>query len=325
MADAIDRTVLWIVSEVMKPLEEPPIDLSPFIPQREWIGLEVHLRNSEGMTEASERINCWRLDDPFQHGTLGDEYVGVIVLDMFLGSKESIMTHARWPLSSCWFSSGQSLTETIAHFAAIPLPVDPLAYLGGMLKAPYHFIVRKHRTCEKVSLVTRKTRDSEIRKVNSKYCCRRYCCQFIAQERTVMIRTRFYLKSFDERREYAISSAGQIHFFDGNPNFKVITLEGMEVCIPGWYIIHGISKSAYHTYALMYKEGVLLEDHGNKRVKRPRVGTVQATGSMKSIIDESTDQMPHQMRGIGNRRMDTLKYLPAGNNWKRVRTDANEV
>ena len=89
-----------------------------------------------------------------------------------------------------------------------------------------------------------------------------------------MIRTRFYLKSFDERQEYAISSAGQIHFLDGNPNFKVITLEGMEVCIPGWYIIHGILKSAYHTYALMYKEGVLSGDHGNKGVKRPRVGTV---------------------------------------------------
>ena len=70
-----------------------------------------------------------------------------------------------------------------------------------------------------------------------------------------MIRTRFYLKSFDERQEYAISSACHIHFFDGNPNFKVITLEGMEVCIPGWYIIHVILKSTYHTYALMYKEG----------------------------------------------------------------------
>jgi hypothetical protein len=41
--------------------------------------------------------------------------------------------------------------------------------------------------------------------------------------------------------------------------------------------------------------------------------------------NENADQMPHQMRGIGHGRMDTLKFLPAGNNWKRVQVDANEV
>ena len=277
------------------------------------------------MTEASRRINCWRPDDPFQHGTLGEDYVGVTVLDVFLGNQESIMTHARWPLSLSWFPSSQSLQETIAHFAAIPIPVDPLAYLGGMLKAPYRFIVRKRRICDKVSLVTRKTRDSEIQKVSIQDCCSRRCCQFIPQERTLMIQTKFYLKLFDERHEYVITSAGHIHNFDEYGFLKVITLDGMEVCVPAWYIIHGISKSAYHTYAAMYKGGVLSGDHGNKGVKRPRVGTVQATGTMKSIIDESTDQMPHQMRDISNGRMDTLKYLLAGKNWKRVRRNANEV
>ena len=35
--------------------------------------------------------------------------------------------------------------------------------------------------------------------------------------------------------------------------------------------------------------------------------------------------MPHQMQEIGHGRVDTLKHLPAGNNWKRVMADANEV
>ena len=46
---------------------------------------------------------------------------------------------------------------------------------------------------------------------------------------------------------------------------------------------------------------------------------------MAAIIHDNADQMPHQMRGIGNGRVDTLKFLPAGNNWKRVRVDTNEV
>jgi hypothetical protein len=48
-------------------------------------------------------------------------------------------------------------------------------------------------------------------------------------------------------------------------------------------------------------------------------------GSMTTIINENADQMPHQMWGIGHGRMDTLKFLSAGNNWKRVQVDANEV
>ena len=46
---------------------------------------------------------------------------------------------------------------------------------------------------------------------------------------------------------------------------------------------------------------------------------------IKAIVKSSSDQMPHQMREIGNGRVNTLKYLPAGNNWKHVQADANEV
>jgi hypothetical protein len=45
----------------------------------------------------------------------------------------------------------------------------------------------------------------------------------------------------------------------------------------------------------MYKEGVVLGTHGNKGIKQPRIGTIQVTGSMKTIFHENVDQMPHQM------------------------------
>ena len=48
-------------------------------------------------------------------------------------------------------------------------------------------------------------------------------------------------------------------------------------------------------------------------------------GTIATIVKENADQMPHQMRGIGHGRVNTLKYLPAGNNWNRVMADANEV
>ena len=48
-------------------------------------------------------------------------------------------------------------------------------------------------------------------------------------------------------------------------------------------------------------------------------------GTIAAILKENVDQMPHQMQGIGHGRVDTLKYLPTGSNWKRVMADANEV
>ena len=48
-------------------------------------------------------------------------------------------------------------------------------------------------------------------------------------------------------------------------------------------------------------------------------------GTIAAIVKANTDQMPHQMRGIVHRRVDTLKYLPTGNNWKGVMADTNEV
>ena len=140
-----------------------------------------------------------------------------------------------------------------------------------------------------------------------------------------MVRQKFYLKSFEDRWEYGIAVGGQLHSVAGDRKRKFVTLEGAEVCACAWYKIHGIPKSTFHSYIDKYIIDVVSGTHGNKGVKRPRIQTVQVTGTMKAIIDENADQMPHQMRGMGNGRVDTLKYLPVGNNWKRVQADANEV
>jgi len=52
----------------------------------------------------------------------------------------------------------------------------------------------------------------------------------------------------------------------------------------------------------MYKGGGVSATYGNKGIKRPRAGTFLATGTMKAIIDENVDKMPHHMRSIGNGR-----------------------
>ena len=101
MMDALSWTVLWRVSDILKSSGDPPMDSSPHICQEDWTELEVHLKDFAGLLISSGRINCWRPDDHFQDTTLGEEQIGVTVLDVFVGNPEDIMTHARWPILDC--------------------------------------------------------------------------------------------------------------------------------------------------------------------------------------------------------------------------------
>jgi hypothetical protein len=116
-----------------------------------------------------------------------------------------------------------------------------------------------------------------------------------------------------------------MHSIEGDRKRKYFALHRTEVCVTAWYIIHRIPKYTFFMYIDKFNNGIINLLHGNKGCKLLCIGAVQVIGSMMTIINENIDQMPHQMRGIGHGRMDTLKFLSAGNNWKRVQVDANEV
>ena len=116
-----------------------------------------------------------------------------------------------------------------------------------------------------------------------------------------------------------------MHSVDGDRRRKYLTLHGVEVCATVWYLIHSIPKSTFHSYVQGYNKGILSTAQRNRGCKRPRIRIVQAMGTIAAIVKENADHMLHQMQGIGHERVDTLKYLLAGNNWKRVMADANEV
>ena len=144
-------------------------------------------------------------------------------------------------------------------------------------------------------------------------------------EDTLFIRQKFWLKGFDERRDYARSVGGQFRYSGNNRKRKYVTLLGQDIYATAWYKIHGIPKSTFHEYMDQYKKGIVSSTHGNKDVKRPRLGTVQALSTITTIINDSTDHMPNQMRITVPGRMDTLKFLSSGHSWKKIQIDATEV
>ena len=226
------------------------------------------------------------------------------------------LSNEHWLISECQFPNGLSLQSIVDHFSQRPTDVDPQEFLGGRRKTPYQFIVRKPKANEKLSQYNTKTADVELRKVSSERCYSKHCSEIFPQVLTLIVRQIFNLKSFKEKREYWIAAGGQMHLVDGDRRKKYLTLHGVEVCATAWYLIHGIPNSTFHIYVQRYNEGVLSIVHGNRCCKRPRIGTIQVMGTIATIVKKNANRMPHQMRGIGHGRVDTLKYLHVGNKWK---------
>ena len=87
---------------------------------------------------------------------------------------------------------------------------------------------------------------------------------------------------------------------------KFITLCNQEVCENAWYLIHGVSRSAYQEYKAAAIEGRVNGTHGNAGHDRPRAHTIQAEANFTTIINENADRMPNEFRNIGQRRVNNL-------------------
>jgi hypothetical protein len=156
------------------------------------------------------------LEDHLHQGRLGEDHIGVTVLDVFIGGTKAIMSHETWSIAECSFPSGRSLHCTIDHFIALHVTKDPDAHFGGRRKEPYRFLVRKENLNTKDSQFIRKTSDVEIWKINSGRCGPKHCCQLFPHVHTFTVKQRFYLKSFEDQQEYGILAGGQMHFIQGD-------------------------------------------------------------------------------------------------------------
>ena len=248
LKDVLNRTVLWRAADALALLEDPPMDDADYVCQESWIGLEVHRLDTAGMLLASAKVFCSDPEEYFWHGRLGEGYIGVTILDVFVGDSDAIMSDEHWLISECKFSNGPSLQSIVDHFSRLPSDVDPQEFLKGRRKAAYRFVVRKPKWTHRLSQYNAMTTDAEVRKVSSKRCCSKHCCHTFPQALTRTVRQIFYLKSFEEKREYGITVGGQMHSVHGDRRRKYLMLHGVEVCATMWYLIHGIPKSTFHSY-----------------------------------------------------------------------------
>ena len=65
--------------------------------------------------------------------------------------------------------------------------------------------------------------------------------------------------------------------------------------------------------------------HANSGLQKPRAHTVQATATLRCILEKSTDHMPHKSRVLSSGEKVVTKVLPATWKWKDSVPELNEV
>ena len=61
------------------------------------------------MLLASGKVFCSDPEEYFQHGRLGEGYIGVTILDVFVRDSDVIMSNECWLIFECKFPNGPSL------------------------------------------------------------------------------------------------------------------------------------------------------------------------------------------------------------------------
>jgi hypothetical protein len=263
-------------------------------------------------------------DEPFNENVLGDTDMGVIYVSE---NNDLQMTTMRWPLTHVRLEGGHLLSEIILFCSENALFDGSNDGLDGVKKNPYRFNVRRKLLRSDDCATTKihqKTSPEEVRKVSSMRCCAEKYCQSFDWEDTVSIQRKFHSGSSVARRETGYSVVEQLHDLPGKRK-KFITLANRDVCENAWYIIHGLSRSAFFLYKSIAKAGSVSGCHGNLGVLRPRAHTIHAEANMMTIINVTPNSMPNSTREIGQKRLDNLKILPLAYNWDHIRLASNHV
>ena len=168
---------------------------------------------------------------------------------------------------------GGHLLSNIIAYCSENLPnTDEDDGLDGVLKNSYCSARRKSSQKDDIS-------SSKLRCLVVPAKCRLVSFEEVLQEtmlsdlqmgRYGQIRRTFFATTFEARRNMSFDVQEQLHIVPGKQKLYVI-FTNVDVCEVAYYIIHAVSKFAYHSYKAAAKSGRVYGSHGNSRIHCPQI------------------------------------------------------
>jgi hypothetical protein len=91
----------------------------------------------------------------------------------------------------------------------------------------------------------------------------------------------------------------------------MIRLKGIDVCPIAWYTIMGVSRATYYRWKMNANNGMHTDQRGNVGMAKLRTHTLQARATLRLLLEQSTDHMPHKTRTLEIGEKIVSKCLPS--------------
>ena len=183
---------------------------------------------------------------------------------------------------------------------------------------------RERRNVDILGKKERALTTEAIHEVSTKSCCKRNCVQSFPRSEIEAIRSKLNMNGgVYNRKSVLLKVHRQVHK-DSNGK-EWITLKGREVCPSALQTIRAISRATYYRYKEMAMLGKQVEDHGNLGSKKPRKHTMQATATLRVMIEDDADRMPNKTRTLNLRERVPAMVLQSAFPWKDQLPKINEA
>jgi len=104
---------------------------------------------------------------------------------------------------------------------------------------------------------------------------------------------------------------------------RMITMEGIKVCMTVWRQISGTSESTVYLFQEYAARGDRAPLHGNLRIQKTQKHTLQAIATLKCVLDKLVDYMPYCMHTLPSIEKVVSKVLPTTFLWKETLLKVN--